>query len=380
MIRHLISFAIVLLLISASITRANPYDKIRKNMVDKQATDETAALYYNLQKLSKKHILFGHQDATAYGHTWTKGDNRSDVKDVTGSHPAVIGLDFSGLAFATGENLENEKARLGKLIIDTYNRGGLVTMAWHLRNPATEGSFYWEKDPVRGVEQIVPGGVKHEVYKKLLQDIADLTKTLKGKDGKQIPLIFRPFHEFDGDWFWWGKSHCTSQQFTDLWKFTVNYLRDDLKVHTFLYAFSPDCTFNTQEQFLERYPGNDFVDIFGTDNYADMGRDGANYDVAAKKLKIVADVAKTHKKLAAFTETGLESITDSTWFTEKLLPVLRKEKLKLAYVLVWRNASDNPKHFYAPFKGHPAENDFIKFYKDDYVLFENELPNLYKIK
>ncbi|MDB5011852.1 MAG: mannan endo,4-beta-mannosidase [Daejeonella sp.] len=349
-------------------------------MVDKQATDETAALYYNLQKLSKKHILFGHQDATAYGHNWSQGVNRSDVKDVTGSHPAVIGLDFSGLAFAKGERLANEKARLSKLIIDTYKRGGVVTMAWHLRNPATEGSFYWEKDPVRGVEQIIPGGVKHEVYKKLLQDIADLTKSLKGKDGKQIPLIFRPFHEFDGDWFWWGKSHCTIQQFTDLWKFTVNYLRDDLKVHSFIYAFSPDCTFNTKEQFWERYPGNDFVDMLGTDNYADMGRDGANYDVAAKKLKIVADVAKSNKKLAAFTETGLESITDSTWFTEKLLPVLRKEKLNLAYVLVWRNASDNPKHFYAPFKGHPAETDFIKFYKEDYILFENELPNLYKIK
>jgi len=380
MIRLVNSFTIVLLLTSTFWVSANPYDKVRKKMVDKQATDETAALYYNLQKLSKKHILFGHQDATAYGHTWTQGDNRSDVKDITGSHPAVVGLDFSGLAFAKGDRLENEKARLSKLIIDIYNRGGVVTMAWHLRNPATEGSFYWDKDPVRAVEQIIPGGVKHEVYKKLLQDIADLSKSLIGKDGKQIPLIFRPFHEFDGNWFWWGKAHCTTQQFTDLWKFTVSYLRDDLKVHTFLYAFSPDCTFKTEAEFLERYPGNDYVDMVGMDNYADMGRDGSNYDVAAQKLKIVADVAKANKKLAAFTETGLESVADSTWFTQKLLPVLKKQKLNLAYVLVWRNASDNPKHFYAPFKGHPAESDFVKFYKDDYILFENELPNLYKIR
>ena len=67
-------------------------------LIDPLATKETKALYKNLHKLSKKHILFGHQHATEYGHGWQGETDRSDVKSVTGSHPAVIGIDFSGVA------------------------------------------------------------------------------------------------------------------------------------------------------------------------------------------------------------------------------------------------------------------------------------------
>ena len=87
------------------------------------------------------------------------------------------------------------------------------------------------------------------------------------------------------------------QEFTTLWKFTVSYLRDSLSVHNFIYAFSPDNKFHTIEKYLERYPGNDWVDMVGIDNYGDWGRDG-KYDTAAgiKKLKIVSDYAtKTNR-------------------------------------------------------------------------------------
>ncbi|MEJ7829377.1 MAG: hypothetical protein WKF91_14300, partial [Segetibacter sp.] len=63
----------------------------RNKPIDKAATKETKALYRNLKKLSKEHTLFGHQHATEYGHGWSGDDNRSDVKSVVGTHPAVIG-------------------------------------------------------------------------------------------------------------------------------------------------------------------------------------------------------------------------------------------------------------------------------------------------
>src|SRR6188508_1875408 len=74
------------------------FSQNKMKLVDSKATNETQALYRNLHKLSKKHILFGHQHATEYGHGWYGDENRSDVKSVTGSHPAVIGVDFSGLS------------------------------------------------------------------------------------------------------------------------------------------------------------------------------------------------------------------------------------------------------------------------------------------
>lgn len=350
-----------------------------KALIDKNATAETVALFHSLDMLAAKYILFGHQHATQYGHGWNGDENKSDVKSITGSHPAVIGVDFSGLSGRPEEAIEKEKKSLQKTIADTYNRGGITTVSWHFSNPASAGGFYW-KDSVSApaVKLIIPGGSQHEKYKLILHTIADLANSVKGKDGKTVPMIFRPYHEFDGDWFWWGKSHCTVEEFTSLWKFTVTYLRDSLAVHNFIYAFSPDNKFNTEEEYLERYPGNDWVDMVGVDNYGDWGRDGKyNIEAGVRKLKIVSDYAIKAGKLAAFTETGLESIPNTTWWTETLLKGLKSTKLRLTYILVWRNDTKSPTHYYAPFPGQVSAPDFLKFYNDPYTFFEKDLHNIY---
>jgi mannan endo-1,4-beta-mannosidase len=349
-------------------------------LIDPKASKETKALAVNLQRLSADHILFGHQHATEYGHGWNGDANRSDVKSVSGSHPAVIGVDFSGLSGRPDSAIRNTLAALQKNITDTYNRGGVTTVAWHFSNPASGGGFYWRDSvSVPAVKLIIPGGSHHDQYKKVLRTIAELANAVHGKDGKLAPMIFRPFHEFDGDWFWWGRAHCTIDEFKALWKFTVKYLRDSLDVHNFIYAFSPDNKFTSQEEFLERYPGDDYVDLVGMDNYGDWGRDG-KYDVenGIKKLQIVSDYAEKAGKLAAFTETGLESIPNATWWTETLLRSLKNSKLRLCYVLVWRNDVRSPTHFYAPYPGHTSEPDFTKFYNDDFTIFENDLKDIYK--
>ena len=370
--------AILVLLLNAIVVFAQR----EMQLTDKNATKETKALFHNLSELSKGHILFGHQHATQYGHGWYGDADRSDVKSVTGSHPAMIGVDFSGLSGRPDSMVEKEKESLRKYISDTYNRGGVTTVAWHFNNPVSNTNFYWnDSTAVAAVKNIIPGGSHHEKYKMILRTIAGLAKSIKGDDGKIVPVIFRPYHEFDGDWFWWGRSHCTIDEFKTLWRFTVSYLRDSLQVHSFIYAFSPDNRFFTEEQYLERYPGNEWVDLAGVDNYGDFGRDGRyNVEAGIKKLKIVSDYALKAGKLAAFTETGLESIPNTTWWTETLLKALRSEKMQLCYVLVWRNDVSSPTHFYAPFPGQVSEADFIKFYNDPYTLFEKDLKKIYKLK
>lgn len=338
--------------------------------IDTKATPETKNLYHNLHLLAKQHTLFGHQHATEYGHGWQGDADRSDVKSVTGSHPAVIGVDFSSFTAGSQQENDNYKVHVKKIVEDTYNRGGVITVAWHFPNPVSGGGFYW-KDSVSlpAVRYLIPGGQAHEKYKDILKGIGDWAHSVKGNDGKLVPMIFRPFHEFDGDWFWWGRSHCTTEEFVSLWKFTVAYLRDSLGVHNFIYAFSPDNQFLTAEKYLERYPGDAWVDMVGMDNYGDMGRDRYAPDVAAQKLKIVSDYAKKAGKLAAFTETGLESLGNPTWWNETLLKVMKRPGLELCYVLVWRNDSRSPTHYYAPFPGHSSVPDFIKFYQDPYTVF-----------
>ena len=348
--------------------------------IDRKATKETKALFKNLKSLSKNHTLFGHQHATEYGHGWSGDVDRSDVKSVTGSHPAVIGVDLSGFSGRPAEAIQRTKDELKKIVEDTYNRGGVTTIAWHFSNPVSGGGFYW-RDSVSlpAVKYIIPGGTAHNQYKEILKGVGEWAKNTKGRDGKQVPMIFRPFHEFDGGWFWWGKPHCTREEFISLWQFTVSYLRDSVGVHNFLYAFSPDNIFNNEAQYLERYPGDEWVDMVGMDNYGDMGRDGRyNMEAAIKKLKVVSDYAIKKGKLAAFTETGLESIPNTNWWNDVLLKVMKTDNMQLAYVLVWRNDRNSPTHYYAPYPGHTSVPDFMKFYSDPYTLFEKDLKGIYR--
>jgi mannan endo-1,4-beta-mannosidase len=349
-------------------------------LIDDKATPETKALYKNLHKLSKEHTLFGHQHATEYGHGWEGENDRSDVKSVTGSHPAVIGIDFSGFSGSDSNFIRRNKEGNKKIVEDTYNRGGIITASWHFINPVSKGGFYWMDSLSKtAVKYIIPSGAAHQQYRQILQGIAEWAKNVKGDDGKLVPIIFRPFHELDGDWFWWGKAHCTREEFILLWRFTVSYLRDSLHVHNFIYTFSTDNKFLSETEYLDRYPGDEWVDMIGIDNYGDMGRNG-NYDLAAaiKKLKIISDYAKKTKKLAAFTETGLESIPNATWWTGTLLKVMKAERMQLCYVLVWRNDKQSPTHFYAPFPGQLSVPDFLKFYNDPYTLFEKDLKKIYR--
>jgi mannan endo-1,4-beta-mannosidase len=350
----------------------------QKGLIDKKATAETNALYENLGKLSENHTLFGHQHATEYGHGWSGDKGRSDVKSVTGSHPAVIGVDVMGFTGRPADQIEKTKADLRQNVIDTYNRGGVITVAWHFSNPVSRGGFNWvDSVSLPAVKYIIPGGEAHEKYKSILREIGEWAKSVKGADGRVVPMIFRPYHEFDGGWFWWGKPHCTKEEFVSLWKFTVTYLRDSIGVHNFIYAFSPDNKFRTEKEFLERYPGDQYVDMVGMDNYGDMGRNRYGLDTAAIKLKIVSDYAIKAGKLAAFTETGLESIPNTTWWTETLLKVMKTHKMRLAYVLVWRNDTRSPTHYYAPFPGQVSVPDFLKFFNDPYTLFESDLKDIY---
>jgi len=357
------------------------YTVCGKQLVDSKATPETTALFANLKNIQKSNILVGHHDATMYGHTWAGDDNRSDIKDVCGSHPALIGFDFALFTNKPSEMTQNRSEFLLQCIIETYNRGGVVTMCWHTDNPLN-GQTAWvdtTKTVENTVKELLPGGKAHEAYINKLKQIAVTAKAAISADGKLVPIIFRPFHEMEGGWFWWGRPYRTPEEFKSLWRFTVEYLRDSLEVHNFLYAYSTDCKFFTREQYLIDYPGNNYVDVLGMDDYWDFRPDGANNPVlAGEKIKIISDLAQEKGKLAAMTETGLESIADSTWFTKKLLPVLRSQGARLAYVMLWRNDNHMKHHFYAPFPGHSSVPDFLRFYHNEYTLFENDLRNIYK--
>jgi len=345
-------------------------EELNVKLVDSSATQETVLLFHNLKKLSERKVIFGHQHTTAYGVGWRGDSNRSDVKDVINTYPGLYGWDFEALFWPDNQNFENFP--LPKLVREAYYRGGVNIFCWHAANPVTNNSFY---DTTVAVRKIVPGGGFYLKYLRALDRIADFVSELKDSTGKPIPIIFRPFHEFDGSWFWWGKRHTTREDFIELWRTTVDYLKNKRKLSNILYAFSPDRNFYSEEDFLERYPGDDYVDIVGTDIYYDFTPDGDGLEWITRKLKIISNLAQKKNKIAAFTETGLEGVVNDKWWTDILLKSFDDDSVNIAFVMVWRNANNS--HHYAPYRGHPSAQNFIEFSLTPRILFEKNLSNLY---
>ena len=346
--------------------------------VDRHATKETKNMYKNLKKIaSNKQILFGQEDCTAYGIGWKSEKNRSDMKLVSGYHPSVYGWDVGGIEKGDASNLDQvEFDEMRSLIQEAYHRGGINTISWHVDNPVNDASS-WEKSSIGSVDSILPGAIYNQKFNVYLDNLAAFLETLKTDDGEYIPIVFRPWHEHTGNWFWWGSGRCSPSSYIQLWQYTVNYLVNKKQLHHLLFAYSPDRT-SSIETYFERYPGDQYIDILGLDYYHRGGEATANEFVkdARNRLIYIAQEAQRRNKIAAFTETGLETITQADWWINVLFKTI--EDTGIAYVMVWRNAFERENHYFGPTPGHPANEDFIQFISSDKIITEKNIKQFYK--
>jgi len=257
------------------------------------------------------------------------------------------------------------------LAIDVNAKGGINTFSWHCNNPLNDSSA-WATSIPGAVRSILPGGGNHKKYTQWLDRVAAFFSELKTAEGKPIPVIFRPFHEQSGDWFWWGKKHCTADEYVQLWQFTVKYLSEIKKVHNLIYAFSPADNFNNEAEFLERYPGDSFVDITGFDIYQFPQEGNRQFaDRLKGKLAILSGIAGKRNKLPVIAEIGYEQIPYPKWWTEVLWPAIKDSGV--SYALFWRNAANRPNHYFMPYPGQQSEKDFAELYKLPETLFRGDL-------
>ena len=362
---------------------------VKTYMADPNATAETTALFYNLKKLAKTKFAIGQQDA--FNGFYNNGStDQSDIKKTTGYDPAVLGSDF---IFITDKQNNNQAdnwfyQQEQKTINDVkaaYAKGIINTFSWHIREPNKEDSFYaadmTEEQKTTAFKSILPGGANHEWYKKKLDKVASVFLKLKGSKGELIPIIFRPFHEFDGSWFWWGANFCSADEYKAAYQFTVTYLRDTKGVHNILYAFSPDNSYSKSADYLSRYPGDKYVDVLGMDNYGDFNNQGqTGADKANAKLKIISDLAITKVKIAALTETGYQvtaSISPvANWFSTYLYSALTAKDIQISYVVFWTNHKDG---YYVPTPAAANAADFKTFVAKSKSALVNNLPKMYEL-
>jgi mannan endo-1,4-beta-mannosidase len=356
------------------------------------ATTQARALFQNLERVRQEQVLFGQQDALAYGVKWFDEPDRSDVKDITGSHPAVHGWELGGIERGGTHNFDGISfSRMQDLIRQGYERGAVITVSWHMDNPATDGDAWDVTDEHRVVAAILPGGEHHDIFTSWLDVAAEFFSGLQATDDEGntylIPLIFRPWHEMNGHWFWWGAPFSSDEEFRQLYRFTVEYLRDEKGLHNLLWAYSPNSLgeFEHKDEYWRWYPGDDWVDVLGFDDYYTTWGGYGDADGVGRMTEYLVwlvEQAEARGKIPALTETGqAEMLTDLEWYTAQLLASIEGHPTarRIAWVLVWRNANEltnRRDHFYVPDPGHPAEDDFRRFAEHPLIWLEDDLPDM----
>lgn len=356
-------------------------------------------LLNRLKKNQAKGYMYGHQDDPFYGATWSYEEGRSDTKDAVGDYPGIMGFDLGGLELADKKNLDSVPFDLmQKEIIRQHERGGVITLSWHPRNPyigttawiendlklydkylqiANEVGVAWHMEPAsvpnpkHTVKAILPGGEKHDVMMLWLARLKDFMLGLKDSKGQPIPFIFRPWHEYNGAWFWWGEGNCSAEEYKALWNMTQDYLNAELPGQI-VWANTPNLrTENTLEHFLERWPGDERVDILGPDAYqwtADESQAERFRNNVQRELTFIAQYAAEHGLMIALTECGCKNDVYEHWWTEVLQPAVAG--FPILYALTWRN---DPKEHFGALPGSLSTEDFLKFYQDKRTLFVRNL-------
>ncbi len=329
------------------------------------------ALLQRLKSLSARGIMFGHQDDPFYGLDWDDRDaagGHSDVLATQGDYPAVMGFELGGIEMGDAKSLDSVPfARIREEVLAHVRRGGIATISWHPRNPLTGGTA-WDNKNAAVVRSILPGGSQHQKFQTWMQRLSSFLQSLKDEQGQPVPFIFRPWHENNGGWFWWGKGLCTAEEFKALW----NCLQDRLLADgltNIVWSWSPN--YGMKEDDFDTYPGDDRVDIIGLDAYQQRNGEEAFINTLGQDLTRLCNYAKKANRLVALTECGYQNLPDPTWWTRVLKPQI--EKFPLSYFLVWRNADH--RQYFAPAPSTKDAPDFRKMVEDKRILMLKDIEN-----
>ena len=410
-------------------------------LVDDQASTNTIAFYANLMKLTDApSFAFGHQGASDLGVGWsgTAPYTRSDTYDViaglnggTGDYDAVDGYNINWVLLGTilpgsgnpkpgypGEPLRNvtlkktNAQRISGEFQAAYARGEMIAIHAPLDNPDAETTIdsYTNPHPERGslVLRCLPAGYggntnDGDLYPAFIGNLDSFAQLIKGDSGlglaniEYIPILFRPWHEWNFDHVsWFSAGQCSSNELIAIWQFTVHYMRDVKGVHNLIYVWAPSLNVAaeagldaaaSEANYFSRWPGDDYVDVVGGDCY--YSASNGNYASLIKMLPIIVTNGAVKNKVVALAEAGPKSGMPAAgfsrfWNDNFLRPVLRDlgtNATRVAYVMTWASGgtATNPAYFSTwPEPGNTdQETDFYAFWKDPATRFASGIAGLY---
>jgi mannan endo-1,4-beta-mannosidase len=227
-------------------------------------TPEAVDLLNYLYSISGKHTLTGQHCNPLVGSTRLAG-----VEKLTGSYPAVFGQDFGFSAAGTWDGI-NFRQQIVDEAIQRHNEGFVITLMWHAVRPTEDEPVVFEES-VQGklsekdwLDLFEPGSQVNERWKSQVDVIAFFLKQLREAS---VPVLWRPYHEMNGGWFWWGKK-TGELGYKKLYRMLFDRLTNFHKLNNLLWVFNANEVRLGVDSYDKYYPGDDMVDILATDVYS----------------------------------------------------------------------------------------------------------------
>ena len=205
-----------------------------------------------------------------------------ELAAMTGKFPGVLAVDYGY------SPVSDRLAEVNEYIIDYWKKGGLVSISFHPGNPVTGGSA-WDTD-FDGFKEMATEGTPLNVKwtTEVLAKIADALTMLRDNG---IIVLWRPYHEMNGDWFWWCPHIAATEEwrpnedFTGIWVNMYKYFTETRKLDNLLWVYSPNVSYGNKYTAKTDYyyPGGEYVDIVALDWYTNTV-DNLNSDNSYDRL------------------------------------------------------------------------------------------------
>ena len=186
-------------------------------------------------------------------------------KKISGEYSAIYGCELGMTSGETPERAEQIRLNVVKKATNWWKEGGIVTLCWHESKPGSDVQTFKNTQKRMSQEdfnQLLISGTPEN--KLLLAEIDQIAVYLKMLRDANVPVLWRPYHEMNGGWFWWGKK----DNFKDLWDLLYDRLTNYHKLNNLLWVFGPNCPINPNIALYSNfYPGNSKVDVLVFDAY-----------------------------------------------------------------------------------------------------------------
>ncbi len=179
----------------------------------------------------------------------------AEIHDKTGHWPGLVGVDYADF----GKGGLDWRAP-NQAVIDYWKQGGLVSVSAHLYNPANpKGGGLRDKD--MDIQTLLTPGT--ETYARWMKEMDELATGLGELKAAGVVVLWRPFHEMNGGWFWWGAKE--PDLFIKVWRQMFDYFTTQKGLDNLLWVYGP----NHGTRAAAYYAGDHYVDLVGLDAYTD---------------------------------------------------------------------------------------------------------------